>query len=283
MSMNNLQIDPMTRDEMNLALDWAAEEGWNPGLYDANAFYGADTTGFLIGKINNEPVAMISAVKYDKEFGFVGFYIVKPDYRGQGYGFQIWQAAMQALSGRNIGLDGVVDQLPNYRKSGFRLAHRNMRYQGKAVGEIPANRNIVDLRRIPIDRILRYDRKFFPAHRVNFLEPWIHQPEAFALGYIHDNQLKGYGVMRKCRKGYKIGPLFAENPQIAEALFQTLCSRIGTDESFYLDIPQVNSAAGQLVEKQNMELVFETARMYTGEFPDLPLNKIFGVTTFELG
>ena len=38
-----------------------------------------------------------------------------------------------------------------------------------------------------------------------------------------------------------------------------------------------------LAEKQRMSVVFETARMYTGAFPDLPVARLFGVTTFELG
>jgi len=32
-----------------------------------------------------------------------------------------------------------------------------------------------------------------------------------------------------------------------------------------------------------MKPMFETARMYTKEEPEAPLNKVFGVTTFELG
>ncbi len=32
-----------------------------------------------------------------------------------------------------------------------------------------------------------------------------------------------------------------------------------------------------------MTVGFETARMYTGPAPALPLRRIFGVTTFELG
>ena len=31
-------IRQMTRAELELALEWAAEEGWNPGLHDAAAF-----------------------------------------------------------------------------------------------------------------------------------------------------------------------------------------------------------------------------------------------------
>jgi len=45
----------------------------------------------------------------------------------------------------------------------------------------------------------------------------------------------------------------------------------------------MNRDAVALAEKHKMKLVFETARMYTGIFPDLPLNRLFGVTTFELG
>ena len=40
----------------------------------------------------------------------------------------IWNAAMDSLAGRNVGLDGVVAQQDNYRKSGFRLAYRNVRF-----------------------------------------------------------------------------------------------------------------------------------------------------------
>jgi hypothetical protein len=50
-----------------------------------------------------------------------------------------------------------------------------------------------------------------------------------------------------------------------------------------LDIPEVNSEAKELVERYNMKKVFETARMYKGEDPQLPVQNIFGVTTFELG
>jgi len=35
----------MSRQELDLAVDWAAAEGWNPGLHDANCFYAIDPTG----------------------------------------------------------------------------------------------------------------------------------------------------------------------------------------------------------------------------------------------
>jgi len=110
MPKNSYVIRTMTRQEINLAVDWAAGEGWNPGIHDADCFYAADPGGFLVGMLGDEPIATISAVKYGHSFGFIGFYIVKPEYRGKGYGIQIWNAGMESLSGRSIGLDGVVAQ-----------------------------------------------------------------------------------------------------------------------------------------------------------------------------
>src|SRR5690606_9900185 len=105
-----LQIRALTRDEMSLPIEWAALEGWNPGLHDADCFYAADPDGFLVGELDGEPVGCISAVKYGSEFGFIGLYIVRPEFRGRGFGMQLWRAAMERLAGRNVGLDGVVAQ-----------------------------------------------------------------------------------------------------------------------------------------------------------------------------
>jgi GNAT superfamily N-acetyltransferase len=273
----------MTRQEIDVAIDWAAAEGWNPGLYDADCFYTADPDGFLVGLLDDEPVATVSVVKYGDSFGFLGFYIVKPEYRGKGYGIRIWNAGLAYLSGRTIGLDGVVAQQANYRKSGFILAYRNIRYQGTGGGRFPTDPGVTELSKVPFDEICAYDKPFFPDNRTQFLKCWINQPEIRALGILQKRTLTGYGVLRMCRTGYKIGPLFADSPETAERLFLALMKHAPDGAPVFLDIPAVNPAAVELVERYHMTVAFETARMYKGKCPDLPINRLFGVTTFELG
>jgi len=273
----------MRRDELGIAVEWAAQEGWNPGLHDADCFYAADPSGFLIGLLDDEPVATISVVKYGSSFGFLGFYIVKPAHRDRGYGIRIWDAGLKYLQGRTVGLDGVVAQQDNYRKSGFQLAYRNVRYEGRGSGEAPRPSGIVELSSLPFEAVADYDRPFFPADRTQFLKCWIRQPEGRAVGVLQDGDLAGYGLIRRCRSGYKIGPLFADRPDLAEALFTALTSEIEPAAPVYLDTPQVNRAAVEMAERHGMKVVFETARMYLGEEPNLPLDRLFGVTTFELG
>lgn len=283
MNQTAFSIRSMSREDVEVAIAWAAAEGWNPGHHDAECFYAADPTGFWMGVLGDEPIATISAVKYGSSFGFLGFYIVKPEYRGQGYGIQLWNAALHTLAGRNIGLDGVVAQQQNYQRSGFQLAYRNIRYEGVGGGESIEDSAIVPLSRLPFTLIANYDRLLFPCDRSQFLRCWLHQPNSAAFGILHNNQLAGYGVLRACHRGYKIGPLFADRPELAEALFLALKSQATASVPIYLDVPELNGAAIELAEKYKMKTVFETARMYTQSCPDLPYDRLFGITTFELG
>ncbi|MCB1595396.1 MAG: hypothetical protein KDI76_10830, partial [Xanthomonadales bacterium] len=201
----------------------------------------------------------------------------------QGYGIQIWTAGLQYLNGCNIGLDGVVDQQPNYKKAGFKLAFRNIRFEGKAGGDFPQNPELKELSSLPFSKIEKYEQAFFPANRSEFVKCWINQPGSFAFGVVKNNQLLGYGVIRPCRNGYKIGPLQADSPEQAELLFCALKSKVKAGVAIFLDVPEVNEQAILMARKYNMKLSFETARMYTGSFPELPIHKIFGVTSFEVG
>ena len=275
-------IKIMNREQIDIAIEWAAREGWNPGLHDAECYYSVDPNGFLIGMHGHEPVATVSAIKYGDSFGFLGFYIVRPEYRGKGYGIQIWNAGLKYLEGRNIGLDGVVAQQDNYKKSGFKLACRNIRYQGMG-GDPYQDSEIIQLSKLPFETIDSYDRPFFPSDRSQFIKSWINQPDSHALGIMQKGKLAGYGVIRQCRSGHKIGPLFAEGPELAESLFLALRSKVKPSEPVYLDTPEVNQDAVALADRHNMKVSFETARMYRGEMPDLPFHRIFGVTSFEIG
>ncbi|MCC6194649.1 MAG: GNAT family N-acetyltransferase [Burkholderiales bacterium] len=278
-----IEVANLKPEEVALAIDWAAAEGWNPGLDDARAFAAADPTGFFVGRVDGVPTATISVVKYGRTFAFLGLYIVKPGERGKGYGYALWQAALATAAGRNVGLDGVVAQQECYRRSGFALAYRNLRYRGVRGAAAPLDARVVPLSSLPIAEVIAYDRAFFPEERSAFLRAWLAQPHARGLAALRDGRIAGYGVLRKCRQGYKVGPLFADDASLAEALFQALSMYAPEGTELFLDVPEHNRAGAALAERHGMGVVFETARMYTGSAPKLPLARLFGVTTFELG
>ncbi len=278
----NYKIEIMTQAEVQIAIDWMREEGWNPGLKDAECFFTADRHGFFAGKLDEELIAVASAVIYDEKFAFCGCYIVKPEYRNQGFGIQLTQARLNYVADRITGIDGVLDMVNKYAEIGYQPVHSNIRYALHQMQTCSYNKNIVPITAALLAEILKYDSRYFPASRPEFLTCWTQQPNGKALAYVENGNIVGYGVIRPCYSGYKIGPLFAESAIIADSLFLHLIADI---KSFpiLLDIPAPNLAATKLVEKYGMKKVFETIRMYRNGNPNLDLEQIFGITTFELG
>lgn len=281
--MTDLSIRVMRPDEVGLAIDWAAAEGWNPGHADAACFAAEDPDAFLIGELDGEPAATVSCVNYGQGFAFLGFYIVRPDLRGRGHGLAIWNAAIARAGARVIGLDGVVAQQDNYRKSGFELAHRNIRYGGTPAAAVAGScEQVIDLANVSFAILAADDATVFPAPRTAFLRAWTQAPGHVGRALVRGGRLAGWGVIRPCRRGSKIGPLIADDRAGAEALLAGLLATARAGEVF-LDAPAVNRDAAALAEGLGLTPVFETARMYTGAVAPMRTDRVFGVTTFELG
>lgn len=282
------RIKKMTRADLGRAIDWAANEGWNPGLTDVEAFLSADPDGFFGGWIGDRMVASISVVNHGPDFAFLGLYIVEPSHRGQGRGLALWREAIRRAGTRNIGLEGVPAQQDNYAKSGFRPVNRTVRLGGVPSpagtnAQKAGNAAIEPLREIGPE-LEGFDRRVFPGLRREFLSRWLSTPGHAALGAWKDGALAGYGVIRPCRTGHRIGPLFATDAATARNLASALLdAREGPKAEVYLDVPEPNDAAMRIGRDMGLSAVFETARMYTGPDPDIHLGSVYGVTSLELG
>lgn len=282
--MPECHIRHMRREEIDTCIELAAREGWNPGLHDAAAFHATDPAGFLMAEVDGQFAGCISAVSYAGSFGFIGLYIVQPAWRGQGIGRQLWQAGLQRLSGHVIGLDGVVAQQENYRQQGFELAWNNARFAGVAAAATAVeSTDILPLFCVDLALLSWEDRRVFPAPREAFLSAWREMPDAHSLALVHDGVLHGWGTIRPCREGSKIGPLVADSADAAQTLFRALCARVPVGSPVFIDVPLTNGEAVLLAETHGMRAVFETARMYKGEVPPCEIGRQFGIATFELG
>lgn len=284
--IQELRFQPLGRDGLKTLVKWAEGEGWNPGPYDAEAFWEADPNGFYGCFHGDELIGGGSIVSYDGNFGFMGFFIVRPEYRGNGIGRTLWYRRRDLLlsrlkPGAAIGMDGVLAMQSFYQQGGFHIAFRDERYE--RIGEqLDTDARVSLFQEGDLNEILEYDRVCFGFPRERFLKSWLNLPESRTFIWRDDNGLRGVATLRKATTGFKIGPLFAVNAGIAEALYRA-CLNAAPGEPVYLDIPVSNPAAVNLVRKYDARYVFECARMYYGNVPDLPVERIYGITTFELG
>jgi ribosomal protein S18 acetylase RimI-like enzyme len=288
---DTMTIRNMQRPEVDVLVNWAAQEGWNPGLHDAETFWQTDSKAFIAALVQDKMIGGGAITSYEGIYGFMGFFIVKPEYRGLGLGRKLWyfrrQRMLERLSpGASVGLDAAFQMQDFYGEGGFKFSHRNLRFSMavplKVASNGSGNFEILPLAEIPFDQLLQYDVTCFPAGREKFLRTWLNQEGAQALGVLQSGTLKGYGVIRRCGEGCKVGPLFANNGQLAEALLIEL-TKFSSGGAVFLDVPENNQEAMALVKKYNMKEVFGCARMYLGSKPNIAHERIFGVTTFELG
>jgi GNAT superfamily N-acetyltransferase len=278
-------IRPLGREEIGFCFELAKAEGWNSGRYDAAPFFVADPRGFLVAEDDEgRKLGCISAVRYET-FGFIGLFIVRPDFRRQGIGAELFDAALQHLDGLPVGLDAVLAEEERYARRGFVRAQTTIRYtsaEREGRDRFPSGIALEKLRVLD-DDVIAYDRACFGAARAAFLQAWVAQPDVVALlaRSLSTREILGYGVGREAREGTKIGPLFASRLDVAAILYDTIAQR--TRPPWRLDVPETNFPALALTDERGMTRGKENVRMWRGTPPQFAIENVYGITSFELG
>ncbi len=305
-------MDAMTREEAEVLLRWAAAEGWNPGLADLEVAWGFDPQGFIAlrytvsGKAP-ELVGGGAILSYGGQCGFMGLFIMRVDYRGQGLGRVLWHERLRRLQARlepgaYIGMDGVLNMAPFYAAGGFIHHYHDFRFQGAANAAalaVPGGVTTVPLASVPFAAVDAYDREVFGRPRTGFLRRWLTINGGYGVAVRGDgatspadndptmpggerSSLRGYAFLRPCLKGHKFGPVFADDSATARALLRDLLERV-PGETVTLDVPEPNAEAMAIAQELGWERAFVCTKMFHGAAPPDTTARVFGVTSFEFG
>lgn len=280
------KIAKMTPAQAQLAWLWAKEEGWNPGLEDHILLPRIDPDGCLALTTPNPDntsedlmIGSITAVDYGG-YGFGGMLIIDKNYRCRGLGKMLLDLLMKKLKSiPNSGGDGVQHMVPYYRTIGFVPAYDIPRYRLPRGTKLPT-KYAADFKGSDFEEVASYDSEVFQVPRGNFLKGWISSKHADTAVVRRNGKIAGFGVVRDCYVGRKIGPLFADNIEYAEDVLGLLLSK-KKDLCHFIDVPVPTPDGKRLVEKA--EVVFVCTRMYTGTSPQQDVKKVYGNTTFEMG
>jgi GNAT superfamily N-acetyltransferase len=268
------------RDEIDLILRWAADEGWNPGLEDAEAFFAADPEGYFVAEQNGEPCAAISVVNHSPDFAFLGLYLCRPDWRGKGIGHALWQHALAHAGGRTVGLDGVAAQEANYAKSGFVRTGATLRLEGRLAPHMAAG--IRDAAPEDIPALIAIDAAANGTARPAFQTAWL-TPRATRRTVVLDGPdgPQGFATGRLCGRGCKVGPVVAPDAATALTLFAAALAAVGSQAAI-VDVPDARGDLVQRLTGIGFTETFATARMYRGPAP-VAGPTLMAIATMELG
>ena len=279
------RIDRMTRAEADILDGWAAVEGWNPGLNDIEIAWSYDPDAFIALRKDGELAGGGAIIAYQGAAGFMGLFIMRADLRRQGLGRVLWHERLNQLRARlqpgaPIGMDGVFDMAPFYEAGGFRYLYRDLRFEGTAHGALDSAP--IPLGQIPWPELAAYDAQVSGLKREGFMRAWLGQQGGHGFALTEAGAIGGYGFLRPCCVGFKLGPLYASDPATARRLLQSLLSAV-QGSRVQIDVPEPNLAAIDLMKELGWPSPFGCARMVYGTPPAVPVEQVFGVTSFEFG
>lgn len=269
-------------EDVAAMLDWAASEGWNPGLEDAEAFARADADGFFVAEKKGGLAAAISVVNHSPDFAFLGLYICRPKYRGRGIGLKLWSHALDHAGDRTVGLDGVAEQQANYAKSGFVKTGETIRFEGPVPDLAVEGLRLLGPREAA--NLGQLDLLANGFLRPRFLSSWLVNTETRCTVVLDGAEGPvGFATARLCQEGCKVGPLIAPTAEAALALMSAAPRVLGQSRAI-LDVPGAQGGFCNTLVSLGWQTTFETARMYRGAAPQ-PAHPetLFGVATLELG
>ncbi len=290
-------IRPMAEPDLPLVTEWARLEGFCPGIGDTGIYHHTEARGLWVGCLDGEPVGCISGVRYDASYGFIGLFLVRPAYRGRGYGLALWRHALAQLEPvACIGLEAAPDRLTDYGGWGFEPAYDTLRWRLPAASRprcsaapLPPGHALIPGDAAAPAMVLAYDARHEATPRPLFLGEWLRQPGG-DVEVVRDELgcCRGFGRIRPCLLpegagglGWRLGPLLADGPPLAGALLDRLCSeRVGP---VLIDAPEANPRARRLLEERGFAVSGRTTRMYRGVPPAIPLQDVYGLACLELG
>jgi ribosomal-protein-alanine N-acetyltransferase len=190
-----------------------------------------------------------------------------------------------------IGLEAAQERVEDYRRWGFEPASPTRRWQLVASGheamvEPEDGLQLVEGADLPSRAVQAYDAQREPTPRPHFLADWLNQSGGRVLALVdRQGACHGFGRIRPCLlrrgEGWRIGPLLADNPQLAERLLRRMLdSHPGV---VLIDVPGANADGDPLMRLLGFESVDTMLRMYRGEPPAVGLGDVYGLASLELG
>ncbi|SBO42255.1 GNAT family N-acetyltransferase [Cyanobium sp. NIES-981] len=285
-------IRTLSRRDIPQVVAWARAEGFCPGEGDVAIYRHTDRQGVWVKELNHQLIGCIAGVRYNAEYGFVGMFLVDPAQRGRGHGLSLWRTAMDHLADLPcVGLEAALGRVEDYRRWGFEPASPTQRWQLVASGEELAGPGrdgleLVQGEQLPQRAVQAYDAQREPSPRPHFLADWLGHPAGTVLALIDaGGQCHGFGRIRPCLlrrgSGWRIGPLLADDPALAERLLRGMLAR--HPGVVLIDVPGANRGGDGLMERLGFHRTDTMLRMYRGRPPAVGLDEVFGLACLELG
>jgi GNAT superfamily N-acetyltransferase len=265
----SMVIDRFKHEELGGFLALAATEDWICGRWEFDFLLGSFPQGCLAMRMDDVPVAFITAIKYGTS-GWIGNLVVRKDLRGQGIGSALMGKALDALleaGARTVWLTASEAGRSIYERLGFDAIDAVRRWYGSGIsGE---GGEATDYARTDL---LALDRAGWGDYREAIIA------EALAHGKVTASD-SGFLISQAGAEGVQLGPWGADGPETAGALLDIARALAGEGTRLFLDVPAHNDDAAPLLLSRGFSERGSALLMFLGEKPAYEPGRIYSLAS----
>ena len=246
----------------------AKAEGWLTGRREIEFLLGAYSEGCLVYLSAGKPAAFITAISYARS-AWIGNLLVLPAYRQRGIGRSLMEKVLAGLdrSGcETVWLTASAAGAHLYKTLDFVQIDRVQRWRGSGTAALRIDSLACTASVASIDCLGWGDdrRAIFEA-----------LPENCSCFRAHD----GFLVHLPSGDGQQLGPWGAVSKETAAYLLATAIGKEGAGGEIFLDVPEKNRAAEELLSLRGFSVSGSTLLMYRGRIPEYRAEYIYSLAS----
>jgi GNAT superfamily N-acetyltransferase len=241
--------------------------GWNQTDADWQRFLDLSPGGCFAACEAERVLGTVTALPYEKRFGWIGMLLVDSESRGRGIGTQLLNRSIHWLTSQGIEtlkLDATPMGHPLYLQLGFVDEYAIERWERAGRADSIRLPEISSVSNPEVERICEWDREVFGADRSSLLVDLYRWGPAYAAVSRSGAEITGYMLGRAGTRAHYLGPWVAvPGSGAAGQLFGEVLERLGGAPVF-VDICDGNGEALQSVRRAGFQPQRSLTRMFRG-------------------
>jgi ribosomal protein S18 acetylase RimI-like enzyme len=263
--------------QLSIGVGWPHRpEDWRLVIGLGHGVVACDAIGRVLGSAMWWP--------FGESFATVGMVITSPRLQAQGAGRELMEMIFAQIGSRDLRLSSTKAGYRLYRSLGFEPVGRVFQHQGKAlpppapVATLPGLRPVVPG---DLDALARLDASAYGADRHQAIAALL--PVSVGTLLERDGAVVGYALCRPFGRGHVVGPIVAEDDDMAIAL---LGAHVEARQGTFLrvDTAQEQGAFGAFLESCGLTIFDTVTPMIRGcSHGPSGAARIFGLVNQALG
>jgi GNAT superfamily N-acetyltransferase len=227
----------MVPADIQACMELSKAAGWNQLEIDWQAFMRLGPEDNVVAISGDDVIGSVATIRYGEDLSWIGMLLVHPDFRGKGVGKDLLLEAVQKLAHeKNVKLDATSAGRQIYLQCGFEDEYPISRMEARSVSVDKPGPGCFPAEEKDLAGMFEIDGTVFGAGRQMLLKQVWFNGLTFSFVSKSEGKILGYSLGRRGYRFFHIGPIIADNIEVAKSLLQTVLHHTPPETPVILDV-----------------------------------------------